>query len=195
MYGLVNKAIQDLIVSEFGDDQWQKIRNKAGLGIDHFASMHSYEDIITYKLVGAASDVLGLSAHDILVNFGKYWVSFTAEEGYGNLLEKGGADFVAFLKNLNLLHRRVGNSYVNLNPPEFDCTEKEPGKVLLRYDAYREGLSSFVIGLVHGLGKHFSVQVEVEHVVKREEMGHDEYMIHYHPILKAEESKALIGQL
>ena len=30
MYGLVNQAIQEMVVSNFGDDKWDEIRDKAG---------------------------------------------------------------------------------------------------------------------------------------------------------------------
>ena len=56
MYGLVNKAVVDLVVSKFGEDTWNAIKKKAEVDIDVFVSMDGYPDELTYKLVGAASD-------------------------------------------------------------------------------------------------------------------------------------------
>lgn len=35
MYGLVNKAIQDLVVREFGESTWQEIATAAGFDVMH----------------------------------------------------------------------------------------------------------------------------------------------------------------
>ena len=55
MYGMVNKAIADLVCSGFGEDKWEEIKAKAAIDIDFFISNESYPDEITYKLVGSAS--------------------------------------------------------------------------------------------------------------------------------------------
>ncbi len=36
MYGLVNKAIQDMLCSRFGENTWQEIKQKAGIEVDFF---------------------------------------------------------------------------------------------------------------------------------------------------------------
>ena len=59
MYGLVNKAVEELVVSNFGEDKWELIKSKAGVDVDVFISNESYPDSMTYDLVGAASEVLG----------------------------------------------------------------------------------------------------------------------------------------
>ena len=56
MYGLVNKAIEDLVVSNFGEDKWEAIKAKAGVDVEVFVSNEAYPDDITYNLVGAASE-------------------------------------------------------------------------------------------------------------------------------------------
>ena len=34
MYGMVNKAIQDLVTIKFGEDKWEAVKRKAGVEID-----------------------------------------------------------------------------------------------------------------------------------------------------------------
>ncbi len=46
------------------------IKEKSGLDVEMFISNEGYPDDITYKLVGAASEVLGLPAEKILQAFG-----------------------------------------------------------------------------------------------------------------------------
>ena len=54
MYGLINRSIEGLITARFGADRWRAVRARAGLADEPFVSMRSYDDSVTYALVGAA---------------------------------------------------------------------------------------------------------------------------------------------
>ncbi|MSR29242.1 MAG: hypothetical protein EXS03_06685 [Phycisphaerales bacterium] len=72
MYGMVNKAIEDLVTIKFGPDQRKAVKKKAGVTIDTFISNDAYDDSITYGLVGAAS-VRAAQLHlDIVLTSG-FW--------------------------------------------------------------------------------------------------------------------------
>lgn len=85
MYGLVNKAIEDLVCSSHGVETWGRIKSKAGVDIEVFVSSEGYPDELTYNLVGAASEVLGISSEEALHAFGEHWVLYSGREGYGEL--------------------------------------------------------------------------------------------------------------
>ena len=85
MYGLINKAVRGLVLEIAGADAWSRIRHAAQVEDDDFISMEGYDDAVTYRLVGAASEELGLSPEAVLEAFGKYWVDYTADEGYAML--------------------------------------------------------------------------------------------------------------
>ena len=53
MYGIINKAIENLVVEKFGVEKWEIIKLKSGINIDFFLSNEPYDDAITYKLAGA----------------------------------------------------------------------------------------------------------------------------------------------
>ena len=97
MYGLVNKAVEGLVVSPFGEATWQEIKAAANVEVEAFVSMESYDDEITYSLVGAASKVLNTPAEDVLKLFGQYWVLDIATEHYGDLLTAAGTTLPTFL--------------------------------------------------------------------------------------------------
>lgn len=153
MYGLVNKAIEDLVVTQFGEDKWEAIKAKAGVDVEVFVSNEVYPDEITYDLVGAASDILGAPARDILIAFGEFWVLETASKGYGAMMRSGGQSLKEFLINLPNFHTRVTMIYPNLRPPSFECTDIGEHSLRLHYLTHRSGLTDFVVGLVQGLGK------------------------------------------
>ncbi|PLZ28738.1 heme NO-binding domain-containing protein [Fischerella thermalis] len=182
MYGLVNKAIEEMVCSRFGKNTWQEIKQKAELEVDVFISMEAYPDDITHRLVKAASVVLGLSAAEIMQAFGEYWVQYTADEGYGELMDMSGDNLPEFLENLDHLHARVGISFPKLMPPSFECTDTEEESLNLHYRSTREGLTPMVIGLVKGLGKRFDTEVDITQTQSRDEgADHDEFLVKYKP--------------
>ncbi|MBD2448130.1 heme NO-binding domain-containing protein [Nostoc sp. FACHB-152] len=181
MYGLVNKAIQDMVCKYHGEDTWETIKRKAELeDIDFFIGMDSYADDVTYRLVEAACEVLNTPAHEILKAFGEYWVNYTAEEGYGELLASAGTSLPQFIENLDNLHARVGLSFSELCPPSFECEHQNDHSMKLHYQSNRKGLAPMVIGLLHGLGKRFHTNVDVIQTNFREQGDpHDIFSIKY----------------
>lgn len=178
MYGLVNKAIEDLITSSFGEETWDAVKQKAGVDVDVFISNESYSDDITYNLVAAASEVLGMSERDILITFGEHWVLKTAGQSYGAMMRTGGQTLQEFLINLPNFHTRVQMIYPNLQPPRFECSDVAANSLHLHYYTHRPGLTDFVVGLVQGLGKLYHTPVQVEVVEARANgADHDQFKI------------------
>ena len=174
MYGLVNKAVVDLVCSKFGQDTWLKIKQKAEVDIDVFVSMDAYPDDVTYRLVAAASEVLNLPPEAVLEAFGEYWVLYTANEGYGPLLDASGSSLREFLLNLDALHARVALTMPALRPPRFRMVDVDPKTLLLEYHSTRQGLAPMVVGLLKGLGIRFKTPIEISHARNGE---HDEFTI------------------
>jgi hypothetical protein len=164
MYGLVNKAIKGLIESQFGAETWREIALRAKLPQCPFLSMRSYPDQLTYELVSATSEVLKLSAAEVLEVFGEHWILFTAKEGYGGLLEHCGQDLREFLLNIDMLHTRVGLIFPELQPPGFKTFEQPDGSIRLEYYSTRAGLTPMVSGLLKGLAKRFGTSAQIEQI-------------------------------
>ncbi len=168
MYGLVNKAIRDLIVSEFGEPKWIEIADAAGA--DHrFISMQGYDDQLTYDLVEHASELLQVEPANLLRQFGSYWIRYTASEGYGHIFSIFGETLEEFLGNLgNDLHGRVALTMPDLQPPEFETQVLGDQRYEVTYRSHRLGLQPMVHGLLEGLGVRFERSVNVTHTESRE---------------------------
>ena len=180
MYGLVNKAIHDMICTYYSPEIWQKIKQKAEIDSDTFISMESYPDDLTHRLVKSASEILDLPPPEIMKAFGEFWVQYTAQEGYGELMDMSGDTLPEFLQNLDDLHTRVGVSFPKLQPPSFDCEEASAQTLHLHYRSQREGLAPMVSGLVQGLGTRLNTDVEITQVQSRSDgADHDEFAIRY----------------
>ncbi|MCY1010784.1 heme NO-binding domain-containing protein [Nannocystis pusilla] len=139
MYGLVNKAVEDLVCSHYGEGTWAQIQARAGVQQPGFVSMESYPDEVTYKLVDAASEVLGAPAAEVLEAVGEHWILFTARHGYGELLPMFGATLREFVVNLDNMHARVGLTFAKLRPPSFVVREAGPQALELEYHSSRRG--------------------------------------------------------
>lgn len=169
MYGIVNKAIEDLIRENYGEDKWEAIKKRSGVDIDFFLSSEVYDDDITYQLAGAASEELNISVTDVLNAFGEWWILRTGHEKYGGLIEAGGKSLREFLVNLPTFHSRVMLLYTKLTPPEFQISDITENSLYVHYFSKRKGLQEFVRGLLHGLGKMYKTSVTVTLLHSRDE--------------------------
>lgn len=167
MYGIVNKAIQGLVTENFGEEAWEKIKETSGVQIDSFLSSEAYPDETTYKLAGAASEVLDIPLKQVLITFGEYWVLKTGKESYGALMDAGGSNLKEFLINLPSFHSRVMLIYPNLKPPEFKITHIQDKSLHLHYYSTRLGFEDFLVGLLQGLAKMFDTEIHVEMLESR----------------------------
>lgn len=182
MYGLVNKAIADLVCNRYGDEVWSAIKRTAGVDIDLFVSMEGYPDDVTYRLVAAASETLQVPAETLLEAFGEYWTLYTAQVGYGDLFRMGGTTFKEFMLNLHNLHTHVALTFPHLQPPSFWCTEITADSLCLHYQSTRPGLAPMVVGLVKGLGTMFETAVSVTQTRSSADgADHDEFSVRFEP--------------
>lgn len=164
MYGIVNKAIEDLATSIGGPEMWETIRTRAEVDLPTFISLDAYDDAITYRLVTAASEVLGMPEDDILETFGRHWILYTGREGYGSLLTAAGSDVRTFLANLGQLHARIRLMMPALRPPSFRVEDDGPDRLLVHYHSHRTGLGAMVVGLLRGLGDLLGQDITVERI-------------------------------
>lgn len=177
MYGMINKAIKELIIKQHGESCWEEIRSLAGLDEGDLIGMNTYPDEMTYKLVGVASEKLGLPISEILKDLGEFWVTYVAED-YGYLLDATGNDFVEFVQNLNNLHSRVQSLMPELIPPRITCTDVNENSLRIHYFSFRVGLTDMVIGLLLGLAKRFEQPIEIQLVNSKEKgYDHDEFLV------------------
>ncbi|MEN9549009.1 MAG: hypothetical protein RIR12_1600 [Bacteroidota bacterium] len=169
MYGIVNRAIQDLITKNYGEEVWDKVLQTSGVDIEFFLSNEPYDDDITYKLAGAAATTLEISVAEVLQAFGEWWILKTGKEKYGGLMQAGGNNLKEFLINLPLFHNRIMLMYPKLTPPEFKISDVQANSLHVHYLSKREGLQEFVRGLLSGLAKMFDTDITIDLLQSRDE--------------------------
>lgn len=169
MYGLVNQAVQDYLSNAVGAETWERVRVKAGFQESSFVPLQQYPDALTFELVGAACEITGRQAGDLVEAIGAHWVEFTARKGYGSLLDQLGATFTDALANLDAMHVRVALMMPHLEPPSFRVSQRRERGLTLTYSSRRNGLAPLVVGLVKGLGRKYGHEPVVHLVVPRGE--------------------------
>lgn len=178
MYGIINKAIQDLVISNFGIDKWESVRERSGVEEEFFISSEAYDDDITFKLAKAVSQEMNMTLENVFIAFGEWWVVKTTKEKYGGLMESGGTNLKEFLINLPLFHNRIMLIYPKLTPPEFKVTDITENSISLHYISKREGLQEFVKGLIQGLAIMFDTKVVIELLQSRNDgFSHEIYNV------------------
>lgn len=168
MYGIVNNAIESLVITNFGEENWQTVLERSNIGIDYFLNSQPYDDAITFALAEAVSEVNNMPLPDVFRAFGEWWIVKTGQEKYGHLMEAGGNNLKEFLVNLPAFHNQIMLIYPQLTPPEFKVSEVEENSLHLHYYSKRQGLKEFVYGLISGLGKMYKVPVEITLIASRE---------------------------
>jgi len=160
MFGWINDCTESLVITKFGGDTWQKIKEKANCEIEDggFVRYKYYPDKDTVELVVAASEVLGISVDDVLFAFGDYFIDYVQENGYSNVLECLGSNLHDWLSNLNSLHDHLQASYPKgFVAPVFwseDDEESKSGAILVHYFSHR---GSLLVPLVVGVIKKVSI--------------------------------------
>lgn len=178
MYGLVNRATEEMVCSRFGNDTWDQIRQTAGLAEISFGSLDRFPDPVTYQLIRAAAEVLDMPAEELLESFGEDWTLYTAQESYGDMMAMFGKTFAEFLGNLDHMHGHIAVAMPELRPPSFRCAELGDGRYRLHYHSTRDGLAPMVVGLIKGLAERFEIAVSVTHcAAKAGRADHDEFLI------------------
>jgi hypothetical protein len=182
MYGLLNGALKEFVVSKYGPETWQTIGKTAAIDVTHFNKMEPYPDELTYRIVGAASAATGQSSDELLDLFGEFWVFYTAQQGYGPLFEIAGDSLRDFLASLDALHARVGRSFPKLQPPSFQFEDIDANTVRMHYHSTRRGLCPLVPGLLRGLSLRFKTQITVqEDACARRGADHCEFAVGFVP--------------
>ena len=175
MYGLINQAVKDLVVLSHGEETWREVSREANLGNADFDMLTSYPDPTTYRLVATSAERLSISPEEFLRRLGHHWITFTAEKGYGEMLNLLGSDISTCLQNLNHMHAHIGAVMTDLRTPRFSVTEVSAEQFTVHYRSHRAGLSPLVIGLLEGLAKRLKQEISITHIPKGMRSDHDEF--------------------
>lgn len=178
MDGLVNKALAAVIRDRIGEPAFVAMTRAAGLDADAFVGGEASDDAITFRLVAAGAERLGVTESTLLELLGEHFVAFAIGEGYGGFLTTAGRTLRDVLLNLDRMHEKISLHHPHLRQPTFWCTDVTPAGLVLHYASTRTGLSPLVMGIVRGLARMHHTRVEIEHRRRRADGApHDEFRV------------------
>ena len=96
MYGIINRALEELVIANFGQEKWLAVKQRSAVEADFFISNEAYDDAITYKLATAVSEEMNMPLSDVMTAFGEWWIVETGKEKYGGLMDISGHSFGEF---------------------------------------------------------------------------------------------------
>ena len=163
MKGIINKGIQEMVEAKYGAEAWEKVKSLAGYEEPFFAISLDYPDEITLALVKAASEVSGLSAETVMIEYGKFLVPNSLKKHYPTYLVLAGSSPREFLLNMDRVHEEATRSISNALPPRFDYEELPDGRLLMHYNSKR-GLCTVLRGLILGVGLLFNQELQVREI-------------------------------
>ncbi len=162
MYGMIHRAARQMMLENAGDAAWLRVSTRTRLEDDAFISAQVYSDEATFALIGAIADELNTPLPDLLVEFGRYWVSFAVKSPFSQIMMLAGDDLVTFLGNLDRMHASVKASMPGAVLPAFYLMSSDASRLTVSYRSPRSGLEPFVRGLLEGLLNHFGVEGVVD---------------------------------
>ncbi len=140
MYGMIQSFFQEILIHEHGQDKWEDIVARTGIDMTGVIGMQQYPDEVAYAIVGAAAEVTGRDAGELLRFLGTKWISYTANGTYAHYYESAGSCH-EFLAQIDDMHTDLGLVMPDLKPPLFSVVEHPDGSLIVRYYSDRPGLA------------------------------------------------------
>jgi guanylate cyclase soluble subunit beta len=168
MHGYVIKALQSLIIREYGGRHvWDHIVELAAQKPEEHRGVcerRFYDDDFTFRLLREASELCGVSKNELLEAFGKQFLIWCREYAYDRTLQYLGATIRDFLCNLDSLHDHLEtHMFPGMTAPSFHCSDGPSDELYLHYYSRRRGLEYLVIGILKAVCRQLhNTIVEVE---------------------------------
>ena len=140
-----------MVLEQFGPAAWDQILQSANLDDIDFVSAQSYPDETTFRLIGAAATTAGLTLDQTLLAFGHHWVKAADQGPYSTVMTILGGSLLEALTNLDRMHASIQIALPDAQLPQFAIVSHDDRSIRLAYYSRRDGLESFVSGLLEGL--------------------------------------------
>lgn len=187
MYGMVIQGARDLLITQGGDDLWERVLEHAGLSGSTFAATTTYDDAVVYGLVESAAAVTGLEQSEVLRALGRHWVLYTGSNGWDHLFDVVGNDLRSFVASLDAMHLRLETVMPEMRAPSFAVSSIQDGQLEVIYRSEREHLAPMVLGLLEGLAELFGESWNIAQTAGRSDSSAAVFLLTEHAAVAAGE--------
>ena len=162
MYGMIHRAMRNMVHEELGEEAWLALEQKLKIGPMDLLTGKVYDDALTLEIITEAASMLNLAVGQCLIEFGRYWIRYVDQGSLASVMNFTGQNLASFIKNLDRLHRAVGAAMPDARLPAFSTLCNDPGHIVVEYRSERVGLEPFVMGLLQGLMDRFHARGDIE---------------------------------
>ena len=167
MYGIINVAIQDFAVENYGPEKWEAIKEQSGVDVDYSLTDSPYNDTIAYNVAKAASKEMNLDIEDVLNDLGESIIP-TTNKKFNSFIDSRGDTLRDYLINLPNFHNRIAMIYPELTPPQFRVSHLGNSSMHVHYFSKTKGITAFIKGYLKGLVSMFNESATVEFLQSRD---------------------------
>jgi hypothetical protein len=159
MKGTIVKCLEEMVTARFGVEKWKAILVKSGRPETAvFTTIEEVEDGEVLKMLGAASEVLGVTATEAMEAFGEHWSTIYAPSLYGVYFDKA-KNTRELLLSVDQIHVAMTEK-AGAKPPRFTYGWKTERDLVMTYSSHR-GLVALMPSLVRGVAKYYKEEVDV----------------------------------
>lgn len=163
MHGLINRAVQCFLRDTAGEDAWQAVAGAAALPVAGFEAVFVYDDVLTERMLAAASAYLDKPEATLLEDIGIYLVSHRNMGALRRLLRFGGENFTEFLQTADDVPRRARLAVPDLDLPSLEVEERGGGDFLVTLRWHRPGFGHVLAGMLRTLADDYGALALLEH--------------------------------
>ncbi len=160
MKGTIVQCLEELVITRFGKNKWEKVLKDAGLKTaTTFLPFQDIDDSLVIRLVTAVCESLNISLPQAADAFGEYWVMVYSQRMYPHYYKrhKTARDFLLYM---DTVHITMTKRLEIAKPPRFDYEWKDENTLIMHYKSHR-GLIDFAVGLAKGVGKFYNEDLSV----------------------------------
>ena len=161
MHGLINRSIQRFLHDTYGGDTWAQVAEDAGLCVQGFEALLSYDDALTEAVLAAASIRLAKPRDAVLEDLGIYLAHL---EPLRRLLRFGGVDYPDFLQSLDELSHRARLAVPGLEMPEFTILPLGGGRFRLECRSEMAGFGAVATGILRAMADDYGALALIDAV-------------------------------
>lgn len=159
MHGVIFAELERFVAGSIGAEFWGQMLTSAGLGQRVYLPVDTYPDEEAIALVGAASQLSGKSAGEILTSFGEHLVPPLIDM-YSSLIPSKWRTLDLLEQTESTIHKVVRLREPDATPPELQCERTCPNEVVITYASPRR-LCPLAIGLARGVARHYAEELEI----------------------------------
>jgi hypothetical protein len=97
MYGMIHRAMRQMVQEELGEEAWLALEQKLKIGPMDLLTGKVYDDALTLEIITEAAAMLNLTVEKCLIEFGRYWIRYTDQGSLASVMNFTGQNLANFI--------------------------------------------------------------------------------------------------